>query len=274
MATRSRPSSTQRVGVRPTAITSIDERNPYKKWLIYSDSGAGKTVLAGTAPDNLFLEFDPEGTESAKQFGSTADALPIPNWREWQEALDYFKRGSGCRDYHWVTIDTLSEGEDTCWRMHLAAMHTKKPTTRSIYKPALDDYQIVWNMMKEVVEEFNRLPINVLYTCHVLAIDRWDEDREEEYQELMPLLGSTKTGILSRKICAKVGLVGHLDVRKRRNADEEVEEYRRLTVNKTRTMIAKNRYHWTSSIDNPTVPKLVALAEPAAPKPRRTRRSA
>lgn len=272
---RTTRSTVPRAGSRPTAITSIRERALYKKWLIYADSGAGKTVLGGTAPDSLFLEFDPEGTESAKAFGSTADALPIPDWKAWQQALEYFKYGSGCKDYEWVTIDTLSEGEDTCWRNHLADMHERKPSSRSLYKPALEDYQIIGNKMKEVIEEFNRLPINVLYTAHVMAVTRFDDDRDEEYEELMPMLGSVKTGVLSRKVCAKVSLVGHLDIRRRRNEDEEIEEYRRLTVTKRRTIIAKNRYRWNEPIEEPTIPALVALA--ASPEPtttRRTRRSA
>jgi hypothetical protein len=239
---------------------------------VYSDSGAGKTVFGGTAPNSLFLEFDPEGTESAKNFGSTADTLPMPDEKSWREALDYFTHGSGCQDYEWVTIDTLSEGEDVIWRSHLKEMHERKPSSRSLYKPALEDYQIIGNKVKEIVEAFNRLPINVLYTCHVMSVDRWDDDKDEEYAETMPLLGSVKTGVLSRKVCAKVSLVGYLDVKNRRTEDDEIEEFRRLYVSKRRTMIAKNRYGWGKWIDDPTVPLLTSLAEPQPDEDTRPRR--
>jgi hypothetical protein len=265
---------------RPTAITELGARTPFKKWIIYADSGGGKTVLGGTAPDNIFLEFDPEGTESAEVFGSTSKVWQIPNWSEWQEALDYFKRGSGCEDFNWVTIDTLTEGEDVCWSDHLALQHARKPSTRSLYKPALDDYPQVWNKVKALVEDFNRLPINVLYTAHVLAIPRWDDDREEDYEELMPLVGSTKNGVLSRKICAKVSLVGYLDVKRRRDEEGNIEQFRRLYVNKRRDMIAKNRYGWGNYLDDPTMPQLIGAADkarsgaPSTPPRRRPRRTA
>lgn len=274
---RSRPAAS-----RPTAITELGRRTPFKKWIVYSDSGVGKTVLAGTAPNNLLLEFDPEGAESAEVFGSTAHEWPIPDWATWQEALDYFKRGSGCQDFQWVTIDTVSEGEDVCWRYWLQHQAVRKPSTRSVYKPALDDYPIVWNHMRELIEEFNRLPINVLYTAHVLALPQYDEDREEDFELKMPLLGSAKNGILARKFCAKVGLVGYLDVKKRRVAsdedgDERTEEFRRLYISKRRDTLAKNRYGWSGWIDNPTMPGLIAAADAArtgdtTPTPRRRSR--
>jgi ATP/maltotriose-dependent transcriptional regulator MalT len=57
----------ERVVKRPTAITSLKETPSEGKrnWLIYAPSGIGKTVLAGTAPNNLFLTVEAAGTESA-----------------------------------------------------------------------------------------------------------------------------------------------------------------------------------------------------------------
>lgn len=259
----SRRPATARVPARPTAITELGATTPFKKWLIYGDSGVGKTVLSGTALENLLLEFDPEGHESAKVFGSSAKVWQLPDWREWQAALDYFERGTGCQDFRWVTIDTLSEGEDVAWRYWLQRQVERKPSTRSVYKPSIDDYPIVWNHMKELIEKFNRLPVNVLYTAHVLEIDQYDDEREEEYTLKMPLIGSTKNGILSRKICAKVGLVGFLDTKRRRTDDHTTEEFRRLYVSKRRDLVAKNRYGWNKWIDNPTIPDLLALADGA-----------
>jgi len=279
MVTRSRTRTrTPAVPPRPTAITSLSERQHFKNWLIYGDSGAGKTVLAGTAERNLFLTFDAEGTESAKAHGSTAQEWVMTDWKTFnEEAYEYFALGTGCEDFEWVTVDTISEGEDVCWRDYLAYMHEKKPSTRSIYKPSLDDYAPVWNRVKATVDKWNRLPINVLYTAHVLPLDQYDEEKEEDFIECMPLLGSLKNGVLSRKICGKVSLVGYLDARKKR-VDEQTIEYRRLYVSKRRGMIAKNRYGWGSWVDDPTMPALVtaansALAGATTPPPRRRRRA-
>lgn len=270
---------------RPTAITGLGARTPFKKWLVYGPVGCGKTVLGGTMPDGVFLEFDPEGTESAEVHGSAAQLWQIDTWKEYNQAIEYFERGSGCKDFDWVCIDTVSEGEDVCWADQLQTMVASKPGTRSLYKPALDDYPIVWNKTKSIIERFNRLPINVLYTAHVMGIEQWDDDREEDYAEKMPMLGSTKNGVLSRKVCAKVSLVGYLEARKRKVEDEEgettIEEYRKLTVTSRRDLIAKNRYGWQKVPDNPDLPTLITAAnrarertEPSTPtRPARRRRT-
>ena len=247
---------------RPTAITSLTERQHYKNWLVYGDSGAGKTVLAGTADRGLFLTFDAEGTESAKAFGSTAQEWVMNDWADFVTAYAYFADGSGCQDFDWVNIDTVSEAEDLCWRDHLKSQHERKPSTRSLFKAALDDYPYVWNKMKAMIDSWNRLPINVLYLAHVLPLSQYDEEREEDYLELMPLLGSLKNGVLSRKVSAKVSMVGYLDTRKRKE-EETTIEYRRLYVSKRRGMIAKNRYGWGPWIDDPTLPALVIAADSA-----------
>jgi hypothetical protein len=67
--------------------------------MFYGDAGVGKTVAAGTAPKALILSFDVEGTESARNFGSSADEWPIETWLDYVEAYRYFSEGSGCQDY-------------------------------------------------------------------------------------------------------------------------------------------------------------------------------
>lgn len=257
---RRRTATKRVVGARPTAITSIADTVGFKNWMVFGETGAGKTVLGGTAPKALFLTFEPEGTESAKVFGSTGEALPIHRRQELLDVYDYFDVGTGCDDYEWVIMDSTSEMEECFWRDHLRTQKEKKPTTRSLYKAALDDYPQVWNQVKHEIDRWNRLPINVLYTAQVLPIERYDDDEDEEYTELLPLMGSTKNAILSRKVCGMVSLVGFLEP-KRKKVDGEVEEWRRLYVSRRKEIMAKNRYGWGSYIDNPTIPALVAAAD-------------
>lgn len=262
VATRTRRTAAKRKpGDRPTAITKLQNRKSYFNWLVFGDSGAGKTVLGGTAPNALFLTFESEGTESAKVMGSDADEQIIETRAEMLEMYDYFDLGTGCDDYEWVLIDSSSELEECYWRDHLKLMKEKKPTTRSLYKQALDDYPQVWNQVKAEVNKWNRLPINVLYTAQVLPLEQYD-DEGDEYTLLLPLLGSLKNGVLARKVCGMVSLVGYLDAKKRK-VDGEVEEWRRLYVSKRRGLMAKNRYGWGPYIDDPTIPALAVAAESA-----------
>jgi AAA domain len=248
-------------GSRPTAITKLADHQSYFNWLIYGETGAGKTVLGGTAPKALFLTFEPEGTESAKVFGSTAEQLPVHEKVKLDEAYDYFDLGTGCDDYEWAIIDSVSEMEECFWRDHLREQKERKPDTRSLYKPSLDDYQPVWNKVKAEVDRWNRLPINVLYTAQVLPFESVD-DEGDELVTLLPLLGSLKNGVLARKVSGMVSMVGYLDV-KSKKVDDKIEEWRRLYVSKREGISAKNRYGWGRWVDNPTIPSLAVAATSA-----------
>lgn len=265
---RSAAKPARKPGTRPTAITELAARKRYFNWLIFGETGVGKTALAGTAPRNLFLTFEPEGTESVERMGLHGEELVINSRAELLDVYDYFDLGTGCDDYDWVTIDSASEMEECFWRDHLKNQVMKKPSTRSLYKAALDDYPFVWNQMKAAIDQWNRLPVNVLYTAQVMPFEWFDEDGDEQTQ-LLPLVGSLKNGVLARKFCGMVSLVGHLDV-KRHKVDGVTEEYRRLTVSKRGDVMAKNRYGWGPYIDHPTIPALVTAAKPSQTKTRGT----
>lgn len=253
-------------GGRPTAITSVRERTKFKNWLIYGDTGVGKTTFASHLPRNMFISFEVEGTESAAVAGSDADEFVVRTREEFLEIKDYFEFGSGCDDYDWVTVDSLSEMEECFWRSQLRMMKEKKPTTRHLYKPALDDYPWVWNQTKAAIDDFNALPINVLYTAQMMPLAMYDDDTEEEYSQLVPMIGSQKNGILARKVAGMVSLIGYYDIVRSQEGDDddsEISEFRRLYMSKRRDHLAKNRYGWPAYADDPDINKMVAAANRA-----------
>lgn len=226
---------------RPRAIKSLQD-TPSKggrNWLVYADSGAGKTVLSATAPRSLMLMCEAAGAESARMFGSNPDIWVMDSWKDFQEAYRYFDEGTGCEDYDWVVPDSLSELEEFCW------MNVLKANSRPANRAAIQDYPEVWSKMKEAVDKWNRLPVNVLYTAQAFRLAATDDD-DDATTLLLPLVGSTKRGDTAQKICGKVSLVGYLDVREREiegSKEEEYEEYRRLWISKTTRMFAKSRHH-------------------------------
>ena len=273
--TRTRSTAPKR-GTRPTAITKLSERVTHKNWLVYGDTGVGKTTLAAELPNALFLTFEVEGTESAKVAGSNAEEYVIRTRDEYLEMYDYFDIGTGCKDYDWVIMDSLSEMEECFWRSQLRRMKMEKPSTRHLYKPALDDYPWVWNQVKAAVDEWNALPVNVFYTAQVMPLDVYDDETEEEYSQLVPMVGSQKNGILARKLCGMVSLVGYYDVlRQAEDNDDEadVEEFRRLYMTKRKGFLAKNRYGWPAYADDPSLMKMVAAADRALAGQQKTRRT-
>lgn len=244
---------------RPKAITKLSEGASFRNWLVYGDSGVGKTVLAGTAPRNLILTVEAEGTESARAMGSTADEWVCDTWEDLQEAYDWLKSG-GLALYDWVTVDSVSEMEELAWRSHLEEMSRRKPGTRTVDKPALEDYQIIQNRIKRLVDAFNRLKINTLYTAQVMrrAVD--DEDGEE-IELRQPLVGSARNGILSQKVCGMVTLVGLL-IPTRPDEDNDIPAGRRLWVAGSERYLAKDRHDtFDRYVDNPNIEEMDAAVK-------------
>lgn len=242
---------------RPTAITKLSDTDSTGKrnWLIYAESGKGKTVLAGTAPRGLFLTTEAAGTESAKAFGSDADEWVCDDWETLQEAFRYLK-GGGTADYDWVILDSLSEMQELCWKDQLEEAK-RQNSSRSVFQAAIQDYAIVDNKIKRLVDEFNRLPVNCLYTAQVLNLGMEDEDGDE-YTLRLPLVGRAKNGApLSNLICGKVTVVGLLHVRQ-----EDGEEQRRLITSAGQTWIAKDRHDtFGRYIDDPNIAEMAEAVD-------------
>lgn len=262
--------SRRTAGARPTAITKLTENAGYHNWLLHSDPGVGKTVLAGTAPRSIFLTVEAEGTQSAQYAGSTADQLVINSHQEFAEAQEYFVDGSGCQDYDWVSIDSLSELEDKEID-HILLEGNARNNKRSLDRMAIDDYGTRDMRIMRIVDTFNRLPINVIYTTHSMRFDAEDDDGEE-ITVLQPLLGSTKNGKLSIKISGKVTLVGHLAVVRYTDDAGKPRKVRRLYTAAQPGIMAKNRCGLGEYTDSPTIPKLLAAIGGGATPTRATRR--
>lgn len=239
-------------GKRPTAIVKLQESptEGTRNWLIYTDSGVGKTVLAGTAPKLLFLTVEAAGTESAKAFGSTADEIVILSWDHLMEVYYWLKK-EGHSEYEWVCIDSLTEMEELCWNDQLEKVGKE-------FEARIQDYGIVDRKVKKLVDQFNRLPVNMLYTAQMAAMELEDEDGDD-YTKVLPALGRAKGGYpLSKLICGKVTLIGLLTVRE----DDESNEFRRLYVNGGDRWTAKDRHDtFGKYIDNPNIAEMTKLVD-------------
>lgn len=236
---------------RPSAIVKLQETESKgnKNWLVYAPSGVGKTVFAGTADKALFLTVEAAGTESARALGSTADEWVINSWQELQDAYAWIKK-EGYKEFDWVIIDSLTEMEEMCWTAQLEA-------TGKEFEARIQDYGIVDRKIKKLVDRFNRLPVNVLYTAQMAAFETEDEDGDDVNKRL-PAIGRAKNGWpLSNLICGKVTLIGLLVVVEPEDDDEE--DYRRLYVQGGEKYVAKDRHDtFDKFIERPTIPEMVS----------------
>jgi hypothetical protein len=258
---------------RPTAIVSLQDQTAprHRNWCFYGESDTGKTVLAGTAPNALFLSTDIEGTESAREMGSTAKELRINAFEEFINGVDWLVRGGGTKEFEFVVVDTADELEVLAWESQLVNDDLKRA---SKYQPNKGDYPVVWAKVKEQLMLLARAPINVIYLAHTMRIDRETEDGEDTVTLAMPAMGSRKRGDLSSAFCAQMGLVGYY----RKVMNEEGEQVRQLLTQSSSRWIARDRSNrFGAGITNPTVPTMLAklaTAPATATTTRRTRRRA
>lgn len=268
------PSVRRAAATRPQAIVNLQDpaRKAFFKWWLYGGSGVGKTVLLGSVPDkHLIVSTDVEGTASAKAFGSTADELQVKSWQEYLQFHDWFV-GTGYKEYPWLSLDTVDELEELCWQAQLVDVTMKR---FSKYQPNKADYPVVWRKVRENVMELNRLPVNVVYSSHVMRIDTESEEADDETVTMaMPMVGSTKRGDLSSYLCAQMSLVGYM----RTSRTDDGKEQRKLYTSATNRWVAKDRYNvFGRGILNPNVPDMLGrisngpASTTAAPRRRRAR---
>lgn len=237
---------------RPKAITKLSEApiTGTRNWLIYSDPGIGKTVLAGTAPKGLFLTTEAAGTESAKAFGSEADEWIIDSWSDFKEAYAWLKK-EGHKQYDWIIPDSITEMEELCWNDQLES-------TGKEFEARIQDYGIVDKKVKKMIDNFCRLPVNVLFTAQMMAFTTEDEDGDDILKRL-PKLGRTKDGApLSNLVCGKMTLVGLLTPM---TEEKSGEEFRRLWVHGQEKFVAKDRHDTflEGHIDRPNIGEMNEL---------------
>lgn len=229
---------------KPRAIRPLSDYTESLNLLIYADSGAGKTVLCGSAPKGLFLATEP-GTVAAKKQGSDAEVWPIDDHAELMKAHKYLEENP--QEYTWVMLDGLTNLQEILWRESIAKGQNINPD-RDPDILAQQDYLRVQNQIKEVVRLFNDLPQNVIYTAQTMR----SEDEEDEVL-MLPLL-SGKKGEFAQKICGMVHVVGYLSVVTPK--DKTKQPFRRLHTQREGKIFAKDRYDAIGRMDLPTVPKI------------------
>jgi phage nucleotide-binding protein len=233
---------------KPRAIQALSDYTESLNVLIYADSGAGKTVLCGTAPRALFLATEP-GTISAKKQGSKAEVWPIDSHAELMKAHKWLEENPG--EYDWVLLDGLTNLQEILWRESIEKGRAINPD-RDADILAQQDYLRVQNQIKEVVRLFNDLPQNVVYTAQTMRA----EDDEDEVL-MLPLL-SGKKGEFAQKLCGMVHVVGYLTVITPKSGNPP---FRRLHTQREGKIFAKDRYDAIGRLDKPTIPKIAEKIE-------------
>lgn len=252
----------------PDAIIDLSDYDESVNFLLYADSGVGKTVFSGGAGLILGVE---QGTVSAKRQGSNAKLWPIKTWSDLQKAFAWLKKNPDAFD--WVALDSITAMQQLALKWILEKEYKAAggaQSNRDIDIPQIQDHQKWQNMFKRFIKGFIDLPVNVLFTALPLHV----EDEEGMALVLPDLQG--KGYQIAQWVCAQMSVVGYMKlIRKKVGVDPKTEEpklreVRRVYFQRTAAPhFAKDRYNVLGTFwDDPTLPEIDARikGEPTPPE--------
>lgn len=191
-------------------VESLADFNESINWLLYGDSGVGKTVLASFAPRAIFLSTE-RGVVSAQRVGSTARLIRAPDWEHVEAGLDWADIHLTMDD--WMIVDSLSKMQELLilWWLKVQNMENE---ARDLDIPQLQDHQKWQRMFTRFVSRM----VNAQYNVIFIATSMHKEDAEGDDLVLPAIVGKDYT--IANNVCADMDIVSCLRVAKRQNLDD------------------------------------------------------
>lgn len=227
-------------------ISSVSEKPPHLKILVYGDPGVGKTVFAAGAPAPLFIDAE-HGTRSLLNHPEFKNVLVLP-LRSWEDLENLFLeiRAGEFDDIETIVIDSISELQKRQMDELLKAA-AAKDRNRNPYLPFQQDYKENTEILRRLVVSFRDLEKNLIITAH--SQEATDEGTGTIYQRpaVTPKLASTLEGIMD--------VLGYLSL----EIDKDGNQKRSLQVMPSRRIKAKCRIGGLPPIiENPTFNDLLS----------------
>lgn len=195
------------------------KRSAKAKIITYSKPGDGKTTVAGLLPGKT-LVFDIDGTSQVLEGYSNVDIAKIDPENPHDSILEFYALAkANIAKYDNVFVDNLTHYQKL-WLVN------KAEKTKS-GMPELKDYAIFDNHLLKLVEVFNALDANILYTT-------WETTREiihddgQKYNQFIPDIRD--------KIVNHIMGINHVVARLVRKTDGE----RGFILEGNQTIFAKN----------------------------------
>lgn len=151
-------------------IVPVEDATPFAKVLVYAKNGVGKTMFAATAPKVLILDFNEEGTRSAR--GTGADVVVLRDWFDVISAYWFLKRGD--HEYESVALDTITAMQEICMEFVLLRNADRDPT-KDPKTPSQRDYGTLKTHMGDLMNRFRNLPMHVIFTAQERSYGDPDE---------------------------------------------------------------------------------------------------
>jgi hypothetical protein len=199
-------------------------------FMVYGDSGVGKTRLLGSADEvpelRKIIYIDVEGgTMSIREPYPNVDVVRVKSFREIKEVYEAL-RGSD-HGYSTVCLDSVNEMQ----KFNMSDVMIELVKTRPDLDPDIPGMR-EWGknleQMRRYVRAFRDLPINTLFTC--LSVD--EKDQKTGVTKKKPGL----SGKLSGEITAFLDIVCYMYLK-----EVEGKQTRMLLTGSTDTFTAKDR---------------------------------
>lgn len=211
-------------------ILKVSNQPPTVNMLIYGESGAGKTTLAGSADEvpemRKVLVLDIEGgTLSLKSRYPNVESVRIKSWQDMQNVYDELFKAQ--HDYNTIIIDSLTEVQKMSMdqvMVNLIMQHEERDPD----VPGIREWNINIEQTRKFVRAFRDLPVTTIFT----ALAKTDKNQ---------FTGSSRTKpSLSGKVADEVA--GFLDIVVYLYTKEVDQEQRRILLcGATQQNVAKDR---------------------------------
>jgi len=209
------------------AIQELDGDCETRNIMLYGDSGCGKTVVAGTCPNSLWLACEPGYISASKnRWGlelGKREVRPIPHSAAMLGGLDWLE-GGGYRKFQWIILDGASTLDKKVRLNFAAEAFDHNPASRAHRNlPMEADYFNTQNFMISTISRLVDLPVNILITAHAM---RMDDDAGDT--RVMPEF-QKKGGGLSNYVSGLMHAVGFMRKRSIKNKESgDTREVRRI----------------------------------------------
>ena len=213
----------------PPTIIDIEDLEEPINILCHGDTGSGKNRLWGHLPRMLILAIE-EGSISIKKAGiKGAKVIRCHDWPDIVGAYEYLRDNPD--EFDWVMVDSITKAQSMCIR-HIMKMVLLANPERDPQVPAQGDY-FKWQLsVKQMVEDFNELPMNTIWLARSMVKENPDGD-----EIIVPSIEGKDYGI-SAWVCGEMSLLCYL--KKEQKGKGEI--VRRLYTNEHTSYWCKDWY--------------------------------
>ena len=219
----------------PPKFIDIEDLEEPVNILCHGDTGAGKNRLWGHLLANgrgVVLAIE-EGSISIKKAGMKG--VKVIRCRSWPDIVGAYEWLRDHDDaFEWVMIDSITKAQSLCIR-HIMEMVLLANPERDPHIPAQGDY-FKWQLsIKQMVEDFNELPMNTIWLARSMVKENPDGE-----DIIVPSIEGKDYGI-SAWVCGEMSLLCYLKKDTKGTGDNK-KIVRKLYTNEHKTYWCKDWY--------------------------------